>query len=313
MVTRRIVTVTDTFELDMGSGPLQEKTTTFKMRLHPPHILGSTPAAEGIWFLSDRIRVYGSSHCNPAFQTSVESLLGTCGDKRPLLLVEVGAHLGDCCLWAAARLGRDGVRCLAVELQPQSAAAIMSSISLNGFEDVVHVINAAVGGEEGGCAEEPWGGPDASGVMSAACLLKRWGTADLVSLFTVSADQKIVEALLDNLRLGNIGMVLTRSIAGATPEGIRTFIARHSLSYSAEVFRGGLDTRLVHPDLLDHLLPIRARRLPAAGSDGVRRTRTGDLTYDLGSWTLLAGGLGPKPPNGTGVGACRGTRTRQPA
>merc|ERR1740121_3255501 len=101
-----------------------------------------------------------------------------------LHIIDVGAHIGDCCLWAAARFRQAegvGVRCLAVETEAQTAAVIRHSVWLNHWEDSVEVLLRAVGGAEVGCPQtrEPLEMP-----TRGDCLVEKFGHADMISIFT---------------------------------------------------------------------------------------------------------------------------------
>ncbi|CAE7252718.1 YPTC1, partial [Symbiodinium pilosum] len=121
---------------------------TFPMSLHPPHISWSQTAAEEYWFLSDRIRMQGIPHCNDAFMDLMETFdfhRIMRQSSWPTRFVDIGAHLGDCSLWAAARWGRGGggLQGLAVEHREANAAAIRRAAKMAGLtQGVLRVLTA---------------------------------------------------------------------------------------------------------------------------------------------------------------------------
>merc|ERR1711972_1066533 len=110
------------------------------MSLLPPHIQSSEASSESYRFVADRVRAFRTPHCNSVFMGVVHTTaLARERDKlsRDMFLVDVGAHLGDCCLWAIARW--PWVKCTAIERNPDVAANIQRSISLGNLADRVDV------------------------------------------------------------------------------------------------------------------------------------------------------------------------------
>ena len=108
------------------------------MSLLPPHILGANLSDNTFWFLGDRIRAFRRGHCNPLFRVALEKFAAH-RDKHsvPLVTWDVGAHLGDCCLWAAARYWKSNAKCVAFERDVGAAAAIRRSVVKNNFQEFV--------------------------------------------------------------------------------------------------------------------------------------------------------------------------------
>lgn len=154
----------------------------FTMELLPPHIRGNALAERGFWFLADRIRISRQPHCNAFFITLAEAIAAS--SSEVLNFVEVGAHLGDCCLWATARFQRTRtIRCLAVESEVLNTAAIQKSIVDGQFQDSMEVVRTTVVQSMSSRCPPP----EAESLpkeMTLDCILGRWdGRANLVSLF----------------------------------------------------------------------------------------------------------------------------------
>lgn len=221
-------------------------TATFGMHLLPPHILGLRAADRGYWFIADRIRFTGKAHCNPAFVAMAEAIALRSGGGQGLNLVEIGAHMGDCCLWAAARW-RTGIRCLAVEAEPLHAGLIRKSIRTGGYEEAIQVVQVCVVAE-GWCPPAP--GPNAATTLD--CVLGRWsGSPDLVSLYLgelgAGNEWGALQGALATLRLGP-GRQPSHILVRARKFGARdlaVFMARHRLPYRVLVVREGFDLLLV--------------------------------------------------------------------
>ncbi|CAK9060645.1 unnamed protein product [Durusdinium trenchii] len=185
---------------------------TFPMSLHPPHIIGLEQAEEGFWFLADRIRAMGSPHCNPAFQYVAEMLdlnRTMRGGQWPIRLVDVGAHLGDCTLWSAARWS-SGVRVLAVEMRKDHSANIRRASGLARHPQGIVEVQAIQVVAEADCAEE-------QDIQTMDCILDNWklnpeDDVHLVSLylgFRVELDA--LRGALRWLHAGRVQAVLVRS------------------------------------------------------------------------------------------------------
>ncbi|CAE8602416.1 unnamed protein product [Polarella glacialis] len=251
LTTLSEVNVTDVVHLTIR-GQLQPRSrAAFRMALHPPHIRQSTIAESGYWFLSDRIRATRKSYCKSAFQTTAESMVALRGnEKRRLVFMDVGSHLGDCCLWAAARLGHS-VRCIAVEMEPSSAALIRRSVALNGFHGEVEIFQGELAGAECPCA------PHALSMapLRGDCLV---GGADIDLLHihtSVRMELSILEGFLSALREGRIRAAIIRAVrTGESREAViavaTAFVAKHGLSYEVQAFGRGQDVLLVQPGLL---------------------------------------------------------------
>lgn len=128
-------------EVDVKVGRTGFAFTPFRMRLMPPYISSVT---EWDW-MGDRIRAHRQGHCSPSFQAMVEDVVGTWRmGLPPKVIVEIGSHHGECCLWAAARFGGERIRCHAVEINVHYAAVAHRSVMLNGFNGTMQVHNRRI-------------------------------------------------------------------------------------------------------------------------------------------------------------------------
>eukprot|EP00929_Paragymnodinium_shiwhaense_P103670 TRINITY_DN67339_c0_g1_i1.p1 TRINITY_DN67339_c0_g1~~TRINITY_DN67339_c0_g1_i1.p1 ORF type:complete len:529 (+),score=89.53 TRINITY_DN67339_c0_g1_i1:62-1588(+) len=119
------------------------------------HVFPHRVRSDGL--ISNRIRGTQKAYCLQLFQDEVrrsaDSII-----TRPLRLVEVGPHIGDCMLWAAAAYGKR-VRLLAVEPVPQVVSLFRKSIESNGFGSLIDLHHAFAGSKAGPPAEGkfvPW-------------------------------------------------------------------------------------------------------------------------------------------------------------
>ncbi|CAK9057419.1 unnamed protein product, partial [Durusdinium trenchii] len=96
--------------------------------------------------VSDVVRACRLPYCDLSF---MELVLRVAAVSSSLQLLEVGANLGDCSLWAAAHLGRRLRAAWAVEPLPPVAAALRRSVRRNGWEQKVQVIEALAGERSG--------------------------------------------------------------------------------------------------------------------------------------------------------------------
>lgn len=65
--------------------------------------------------------------------------------KEPLLIVDVGAGLGDCVLWALTVFGPSLFRAIAFEPVPWVAARLRRSVQINGLSSAIQVVEVALG------------------------------------------------------------------------------------------------------------------------------------------------------------------------
>ncbi|CAE7383194.1 unnamed protein product, partial [Symbiodinium necroappetens] len=105
--------------------------------------------------ISNRIRATSKAYCLQLFQDEVRRLLEQPRHRpRKLRLVEVGPHIGDCMLWAAAEF-REQTRATAVEPVAQVVSLFRRSIAANGFEPIIDLHHAFCGSENSGGTEAP--------------------------------------------------------------------------------------------------------------------------------------------------------------
>lgn len=268
LAARRTAAVSDTLEFGPGD-VVQVRQVDFQMALHPPYLPGNDLSVAAYWFLSDRIRAYSHSHCNPAFQATVEAMVQAGGYGPRLNVVDVGAHLGDCCLWIVARLGREGAGCLAVEPDQDSVAALRLSIELNGFESAVQVQAAMVSDGDTDCGTE-----SSAATVRGDCLLAEWDRPHLVNVFTSgSMELSALASFRATLASGEVPVWLVRT-SEQPPEKIVAFVKQHNLEYSVETLRDGKDTRLVS------MRGAGKRRATQLGSGNVSRASAASGTLD---------------------------------
>lgn len=222
---------------------------TFSMELLPPHILGVKLAERGFWFLADRIRFHGTPRCNPTFVAVAEAIAARKPRGRMMHIVDVGAHLGDCCLWVAARWG-ERIRCLAVEGERLNAEAIRKSVRRGGFHKAIEVQHVSIVGQ-GPCRRQSV----EFGRKTVDCVLGHWrGRADFVSLYLGAmgagdewnAMQGALRSLGPESPWQQPRNVLVRLRGGRTAKDFAMFVDEHRMPYNVVVAREGLDVLLVH-------------------------------------------------------------------
>jgi FkbM family methyltransferase len=94
--------------------------------------------------VSDYVRACSQPYCDQVF---IELLLvvGRYYDKsQPIWLLEVGANLGDCALWAMGELGPQRLRVLAFEPMAEAVDLLRQAVRSNGWEMSLQVAEAAV-------------------------------------------------------------------------------------------------------------------------------------------------------------------------
>lgn len=188
----------------------------FKMSLFPPHIAGSSTSEESFRFVADFIRASSQSHCHPLFLELADHILGSARlrQRRPLV-VDIGAHLGDCCLWAAERWKISGLHCHAFDCNPDAVAVMRHSIKLNGFSDRIFVHERNVGSGQVGCT--PGAAPSNTSLPPLDALLQDLGHVDLLKVHTGGRGElHIVNDVLFALRAGRITALCLRSEGGPT-------------------------------------------------------------------------------------------------
>eukprot|EP00747_Dinoflagellata_sp_TGD_P089172 gnl/TRDRNA2_/TRDRNA2_164232_c1_seq1.p1 gnl/TRDRNA2_/TRDRNA2_164232_c1~~gnl/TRDRNA2_/TRDRNA2_164232_c1_seq1.p1 ORF type:complete len:231 (+),score=26.84 gnl/TRDRNA2_/TRDRNA2_164232_c1_seq1:97-789(+) len=219
------------------------------MSLLPPHIRGLPAAEDHYWFLADRIRARNLPHCNRIFKVTLQSLMAalkSAPNPRGLFIVDVGAHLGDCCLWAAAQWGPQWVRCHAFERNKLTAEHIARSVDMNGLSRAIAVhtqtignwLPAASSGRNCSVQVDP---------MPLDCFLQDCQQVDIVSIYVGGMEEAILEGTLQSLKSAKIGYLLVRSKVMTTRE-IRAFIAKYDLPYVVGSVREGRDTLIVIDD-----------------------------------------------------------------
>lgn len=227
------VTCRDPFGTQHGLGV---ETVAFRIALLPPHIRGSERSEAATRFLADRIRARGEPHCNPIFRTTV-SVVAEVHPGRDMNMVDVGAHLGDCCLWAAARWG-PRARCVSVEANEDAAAAIDRSIELGSFAPSLEVQARMAGPAEAGC------GNGSSTAVAMDCLLSEVPNVDVVKIHTGGAAEfDVLRGLVGSLRAGKVGVCVVRTTAIALSR-VEAFVRSHALPYHVSQARDGRDTIL---------------------------------------------------------------------
>eukprot|EP00927_Polykrikos_kofoidii_P071041 TRINITY_DN67378_c0_g1_i1.p1 TRINITY_DN67378_c0_g1~~TRINITY_DN67378_c0_g1_i1.p1 ORF type:complete len:610 (-),score=118.46 TRINITY_DN67378_c0_g1_i1:264-1955(-) len=226
----------------------------FHMQLLPPYIHEDTLARMHLRFVADRTRASSSPHCNPTFREVAEDLLRQRRrEDGPAVLVDVGAHLGDCCLWVAARWGAQRVQCHSFEMVSEVAEAARQSVNLNGFGDFVQVHSRRAAATEEHCLVERrgnYGGAhcigskcrsdteaDPTAAVTLDCFLRRRQRrrVDLVKIHVDGAEEEVLEGLLETLRSGRVAAMLVRSWVVA-PAVFMEFVRKHRLPYSHAVY-----------------------------------------------------------------------------
>lgn len=231
----RTVVVTSRDPVSPRAG-LDVQTVGFRMSLLPPHIRGSRRSEAATRFVADRVRARARPHCNPAFQALAHAFASTHA-QEVLTLVDVGAHLGDCCLWAAARFGQRRVKCIAFERDPDAAAALRQSVMLASLEGTVEVHARGVGPRATNCSE-------ARVAASLDCILGGFGRVDIVKIHVgYGAELLILTGLLDSLRLGKVALCLVRTTVVPIAH-VEAFLQRHRLPYLVQPGREGKDVAL---------------------------------------------------------------------
>ncbi|CAE8603017.1 unnamed protein product [Polarella glacialis] len=102
--------------------------------------------------VSDVVRACQMPYCDLDFQELALRAAASASSPTAagrLRIVEVGANLGDCTVWAAAHFGRRLVRATAVEPVPVIADALRRSVELNGWRDRIEVVEALAGNRSG--------------------------------------------------------------------------------------------------------------------------------------------------------------------
>lgn len=152
--------------LDPNQAPifaLADRLSLSKYLDFDPGLVGVAPTASGrsvrlflprslssrsYGWISDQIRADGAPHINAYFLQAVAhraAALAKYERSRPLLhLVDVGAHLGDACIWAATRY-LDQVRCAAFEPMPELKPLISLSLKYNNLSGVVALASDRLG------------------------------------------------------------------------------------------------------------------------------------------------------------------------
>ena len=230
---------------------------TYPMSLHPPHIVGSQTAADEYWFLSDRIRVSAEPHCNHAFMDVMEMLdlhRILRDGSWPLRIVDIGAHLGDCSLWAAARWSQGGgLQALAVEKGGANAAAIRRGAKMAGLpESVLRVLSSEVV-SEAPCI------PSLEGRITIDCILSQWSPdgIELISVFLgFGLELSASMGALGALKAGKVQGLLLRTTATSLTE-IYRLVEEQQLPYRVVTLRSEHDTMLAR---LDSYLDLALQR-----------------------------------------------------
>jgi len=217
--------------------------TNFRMSLLPPHITGSTRAMSSLHYVADRIRAKRHAHCNSVFM----GLVNLYAEEKQrqklsgvLQVVDVGAHLGDCCLWAIARWSGSVLRCQAVERDDTAAAAIERSVSLGGLQGLVSVHRHTVG--DFACPADGVVLPGSE--VSLDCLLAKLPVIDIIKIHTGGgAELKILAGLSNILHSRRVGVVMVRSTE-TKPAAIQAFVAEKGWPYSWRLSLTGRDVLL---------------------------------------------------------------------
>lgn len=93
------------------------------------------------------VPAYAAYHASREYEPEVHAVLAS-KITPGMCVFDVGAHVGLFTLAAAFRVGENG-HVVAFEPSPPTLASLHLHISLNGFDDIVEVVPAAVGKEEG--------------------------------------------------------------------------------------------------------------------------------------------------------------------
>jgi len=218
-------------------------TTSFRMSLLPPHITGSNRAMNSLHFVADRIRAKRHAHCNSVFMGLVNVYAEERARQRlsgVLQVVDVGAHLGDCCLWAISRWSGSVVRCQAVERDDAAAAAIERSVQLGGLQGLVTVHRNTMG--DFACP--------ADGVVlpgheaSLDCLLAKLPIIDIIKVHTGGGSElKILAGLNNILHSRRVGVVMIRSVE-TKPAEIQALVEERGWPYTWRMSLTGRDILL---------------------------------------------------------------------
>lgn len=227
-----------------GTSPDSDRHLSFHMSLPPPHIKGYLHFETNFVFLGDRIRAWRRNRCKPVFKTLLERIVETRG-LQDLTVFDVGAHMGDCCLWAAARFGRYGLKCTAFERSAGLARVIRRSVDLNGFEGAVEVRRGSVGGAKDLCPPLAELDVTTNPVPLDCHLFERGRAIDFVHIHvSFQGELNLVEGLLRSLRHGLVGACLVRATEFSL-EDFKDFVAKHELPYRVEFARVRYDVLLL--------------------------------------------------------------------
>eukprot|EP00931_Biecheleriopsis_adriatica_P005736 TRINITY_DN107215_c0_g1_i1.p1 TRINITY_DN107215_c0_g1~~TRINITY_DN107215_c0_g1_i1.p1 ORF type:complete len:534 (-),score=94.89 TRINITY_DN107215_c0_g1_i1:10-1611(-) len=208
---------------------------SFNMSLLPPHISESERSHNSFRFVADFIRGAKRPHCHSIFRELADHILGSM-ETQPLIL-DVGAHLGDCCLWAAARWRSSFLRCYAFDCNSEAVAAVRRSVALNDLSGAVKVFNRSVATEATGCSASRY----RSRGPSLDSLVAKLGRVDILKLHVGSepdshAHLEILSDLHDSLQAGRVTSCLVRtSNSGLTPSMLAQYVVSNGLPYTVWV------------------------------------------------------------------------------
>ncbi|CAL1127233.1 unnamed protein product [Cladocopium goreaui] len=96
--------------------------------------------------ISNSVRAKQLPYCSREFRNSLAQVASQAPSHWQPRIVEVGAHFGDCMLWAAAAI--PGVRCLGIEADLGRWQRFQRSVVANNFQDNIQAIRALAGSSE---------------------------------------------------------------------------------------------------------------------------------------------------------------------
>lgn len=233
--------------LDTGANSGSYAEVPFQMSLLPPHIRGANLSESAFWFLGDRIRAKRSSHCNPIFKVALEVVfqVGTAREAN-ITVFDVGAHLGDCCLWAGQRFKARGILCVAFERDLGAAQAIRRSIRLGNLGPSVQVREGEVASSQQTSSQQTC---RSVGPNSLDCAAATLNYVDLVKIHIgFKLELGILEGFVQTFAARKVGVCLVRATEIAMGE-LHSFVERHQLKYTLVPVRQGHDVALVSNEL----------------------------------------------------------------
>mmetsp|Transcript_66404 Transcript_66404/g.151975 ORF Transcript_66404/g.151975 Transcript_66404/m.151975 type:complete len:309 (+) Transcript_66404:933-1859(+) len=205
---------------------------------------------QGFGQISDYIRAHRLPHINTLFTGILELMVACCTVPPaelmvaprppkwlpaqvtclglPLVVVDVGAHLSDSCIWALGRFGTDTVRCLSMEALPELLRLGRRSLAANNFTPAAAVVGAAGGEVRVDCLFDPGACSHRAGreLAGARALLGPAGRVDVLKVHTNGNEVEVLRGAAALLRADKIRALVvcisetTDTVSGATRGGL---------------------------------------------------------------------------------------------